>query len=203
MSEPHALSAPVAQRNPARSEAGAPLARAVHGWRLLVSSTLVMASTSLLVGCVIPPSLEVGADAGVNSPPAILAVTSDQQALPEPGPVLFEQGPTAGSVSVSLIDADVADILNVRIFVDYNAPARLDARVRCPPSATGTALRSVTCNLTNLCTVNDLNALHDMTIVVFDRPVLEDGTEPAFQAMDAPGLSTSRFYFLKCVPGQS
>ena len=45
---------------------------------------LVPMFVSMLTGCVIPPSLEVdNGDAGVNSPPAILSVTSDQQAQAE------------------------------------------------------------------------------------------------------------------------
>ncbi|HEY0190792.1 MAG TPA: hypothetical protein VGC42_06685 [Kofleriaceae bacterium] len=154
-------------------------------------------------GCVIPPSLEIGADAATNSPPAILSVTSDQQALAEPGPVLFNQGPTAGTLSVQVIDTDATDTLYVRIFVDYNAPDRLNARVFCAPLLPSAAVRTTTCNLTTLCTVSDLNAVHNMTIVVFDREPKEDGTDPAFQAMAPPGLSTSRFYLLKCVPGPS
>jgi len=40
-----------------------------------------------------------------------------------------------------------------------------------------------------------------MTIVVFDRPPDETGAgKPPFQEMPDGGLSTSRFYFLKCQP---
>src|SRR5258705_13511125 len=83
---------------------GSPLARGVHPIAGLVSIVFAL----LLVGCVIPPSLSVdNQDAGVNSPPAILAVRSDQQELPEPGPVVFDQGPTAGKLSLQVIDTDV------------------------------------------------------------------------------------------------
>ena len=198
MSEAHPVPTAVAPRNRARLRGLSRVARAVHGRRLLV-----LASLSLSGSCVIPPSLEVGADAAINSPPAITSVVSDQQALSEPGPVLFNQGATAGTLSVSLIDTDVTDTLYVRIFVDYNAPDRLNARVFCPPAQGPSAIRATTCNLTTLCTVSDLNAIHNMTTVVFDRQPKDDGTEPVFQAMDPPGLSTSRFYLLKCVPGSS
>jgi hypothetical protein len=202
MSEPDAPPDTAARGNSARSEARSWLARTVHTHERLVWSSLVMAPTLAMVGCVIPPSLSIGEDAGINSPPAILAVAGDQQALPEPGPVGFDVGRTAGNLSVSLIDTDVTDTLYVRIFVNYNAPERLDARVRCPPSSTGTAQRSVTCNLSTLCTDTDVGVQQNMTVVVFDREPLEDGSDPAFQAMPAPGLSTSRFYFLKCQPRQ-
>jgi hypothetical protein len=176
-----------------------------------MSCTPVIASATLLSvplgACVIPPSLEVSSDAAVNSPPAILSVAGDQQALAEPGPVVFDVGRTAGNLSVSLIDTDTTDTLYVRIFVDYNTPDRLDARVRCPPSSTGSAMRSVTCNLSTLCTQDDVTDIgatqsHNMTVVVFDRMPLEDGSDPAFQAMAPPGLSTSKFFLLKCQNGQ-
>jgi hypothetical protein len=39
---------------------------------------------------------------------------------------------------------------------------------------------------------------------VFDREPIDSGAgDPPFQAMPADGLSTSRFYFLKCQPGQT
>jgi hypothetical protein len=159
-----------------------------------------------LTGCVIPPSLSVGEDAGVNAPPAILSVTSDQQALPEPGPVLFDIGPTAGDLSVSLIDPDLLDTLYVRIFVDYNLPDRLDARSKCTAPPNMTPIRTATCPLNALCLMSDLGVQRNMTIMVFDREPIDSGAgEPPFQAMPpgSGGLSTSRFYFLKCQPGQT
>jgi hypothetical protein len=201
MSEPHAVRSPRLQRKPLQSQARSRVAYGLHASGAPV--VLAVVAMSMLASCVIPPSLEVGEDAGVNAPPAIVAVTSEQQALPEPGPVLFDKGRTAGTLTVSLLDVDVTDTLYVRIFVDYNQPDRLDARVRCPDSATSTATRTVTCNLTTLCTDTDIGVQRNMTIVVFDRKPLEDGSEPAFQAMPPGGLSTSRFYFLKCQPGQS
>jgi hypothetical protein len=161
-----------------------------------------MLATLYLVGCVIPPSLTIGEDAGVNAPPAILSVTSDQQALAEPGPVLFELGSTASDLSVQLIDTDLLDTLYVRIFVDYNVLNRLDARSKCtaPPNTTPT--RTATCPLNSLCTMDDVSVQRNMTIVVFDREPNDSGSgDPPFQAMDdKTGLSTSRFYFLKCQP---
>ncbi|HET7502601.1 MAG TPA: hypothetical protein VFK02_16385 [Kofleriaceae bacterium] len=158
--------------------------------------------SSMLAGCVIPPSLSTGEDAGVNSPPAITSVTSDQQALPEPGPVLFDVGPTAGDVRVSLIDTDLNDTLYVRIFVDYNLPNRLDARAKCMAPPGISPMRQTTCHLNALCANEDVGVQRSMTIVVFDREPLPPGDgEPPFQAMPVGGWSTSRFYFLKCQPG--
>ena len=108
-----------------------------------------------LASCVIPPSLSVSEDAGVNSPPAILSVSSDQVVLPEPGPVAFEIGGNT-DLSVSLIDTDADDTLYVRIFVDYNSPDRLDARSKCT-AGSGAARRTATCNLRSLCASTDLD----------------------------------------------
>ena len=178
------------------------MARAVHEAITLVHTGPAITMLTL-VGCVIPPSLQVdNQDAGMNSPPAIMSVTSDQQALPEPGPVLFDRGASAGNLSLSLIDTDLMDTLYVRIFVDYNLPDRLPPRAQCMASPNMKPVRTVTCGLASLCALGDLNVQRSMSIVVFDRPPLESG-EPPFQQMPAGGLSTSRFYFLKCQPPQT
>lgn len=159
---------------------------------LLVLLTLVGC-----VGCVIPPSLQVGDDAGINSPPAILSITSDQLELAEPKPVFVERGENAGNLSVSLIDTDVGDTLFVRIFVDYNLPDRLPARVACMVAPNLTPYRTVTCSLAGLCAMADIGVQRNMTVVVFDRLPMDQGADPQ-KMMDTTGLSTSRFYYLSC-----
>lgn len=190
--------------NSLQSWGGSSLARPVHRARLPVTSRVAMLWTAMLVGCVIPPSLSTSEDAAVNSPPAILAVTSDQQALPEPGPVVFDVGATAGDLSVSLIDTDITDSLYVRIFVDYNLPNQLDARAKCTAPPSMKPNRTATCHLNALCLPSDVGVQRSMTIMVFDRLPLDPGEgNPPFQAMPPGGLATSRFYFLKCQPGQT
>jgi hypothetical protein len=173
------------------------LARAVHSNQQIVRHGFLFSAVlglGGLGGCV--PSLSVDhQDAGINSPPAILAVRSDQQELPQPGPVLFERGP--GMVNVTLIDTDIEDTLFVRIFVDYSVSVPTPARSLCA-GASGTANRTATCDIKALCFPSDVGVERLMTIHVFDRPLLDSGT-PMFQAMDAPGLSTNRTYKLKCV----
>lgn len=196
---------PVAPKpNSLRSRRRSSLARPVHGPGVPVSGAASIFAMLYLVGCVIPPSLTIGEDAGVNAPPAILSVSSDQQALPEPGPVLFDIGSTAGDLSVQLLDTDLLDELYVRIFVDYNLPNRLDARSKCRAPPTTAPTRTATCPLNSLCVLEDLGVQRNMTIMVFDREPIDSGAgDPPFQAMPAGGLSTSRFYFLKCQPGQT
>jgi len=146
---------------------------------------------------VIPPSLSVdNQDAGVNSPPAILAVRSDDQELPEPGPVLFEVG--RGMLNAELIDTDLQDTLFVRVFVDYTIDKATAPRVLCTASPTGNAQRTVTCSLNALCLrPDDIGQTRLMSIKVFDREPLESG-DPAFQAMPEGGLSTGKFFQLQC-----
>ena len=131
----------------------------------------------------------------MNSPPAITAVHSDDQELPEPGPVLFNRG--AGSLNADLIDTDLNDTLYVRVFVDYTVDDPTAARANCTASPTNKAERKITCDLGALCLMADIDQTRDMTIVVFDREPLEAG-QPRFQAMPAGGMTTSRFYHLVC-----
>ena len=85
MSEPQFDRDARARRNWPSSHVRSLLARPLHDVPRLIRLALTMMS----VGCVIPPSLSVQTDAGVDSPPSITSVRSDNQELPEPGPVLF------------------------------------------------------------------------------------------------------------------
>jgi len=204
MSEFSEQAMPTPDHNLWQSWRGSPLARTVHAASLVVQISVSMLLTPM-VGCVIPPSLEVdNQDAGINSAPAIVAVSSDQQALSEPGPVTFEMGSTASDLRVSLVDTDTRDILYVRIFVDYNFPNRLDARARCQAPPSRDPSRTVTCKLNSLCLTEDLGVRRNMTVVVFDREPLGSEGDPPFQGMlpGGGGLSSNRFYFLNCQPPQ-
>jgi hypothetical protein len=168
----------------------------VHDKRLAVGVLLV----SLLVGCVIPPSLSVdNQDAGTNSPPSILAIRADQDAYSEPGPIALVMG--EGSLSVQLLDTDLNDTLYVRMFVEYTVKDPKPARSLCTAPPIQAAKRSVTCDVGAVCGMDDIPRTVTMplnlSIVVFDREPLESG-DPMFQAMPEGGLSTSRFFFLTC-----
>src|SRR5574337_921668 len=114
MSEPHAVMTPISASKSLKSQEGSWLARAVHDRGSAVEFGLL---SLLLVGCVIPPSLSVdNQDAGVNSPPGIVQVFSDN-VLPEPGPFVAEKGPGASPLRVTLVDSDKLDTLYVSVFV--------------------------------------------------------------------------------------
>jgi hypothetical protein len=176
---------------------GSRLARAVHDPRPVRAGLFAMTSLSMM-GCIIPPSLSVeNQDAGINSPPAILAVRSDQQELPEPGPVTFVRGSTTEKLQAELIDTDLGDTLFVKVFVDYTITDPTAPRSECTAAPTMSAKRTVTCGLQALCLTADVGETRKMNVVVFDREPLEAGTPP-FKAMPEGGLSTSRYFDLKC-----
>jgi hypothetical protein len=151
----------------------------------------------MLVGCIIPPSLSVQ-DAGVDSPPAITSVRSDNQELPEPGPLLFEVG-SMSPLNLTLLDTDLGDTLYVRIFVDYLVTAPTAPRSTCTgTSANNSSERTATCDLRALCLPADVGQERLMRIVVFDHQVLDTGPGPAFMTMAPGGESTSRTYKLDC-----
>lgn len=200
MSEPTSTRLAVARDNPATRNRRSPLARSLHGWAGAVR-IVAMLLVAELAGCVLPPSLSVdNSDASVNSPPSILAVRSDQQEFPEYSTLTFEIN-TSSTLNLTLLDTDLDDTLYARVFVDYDLPTPPNPtapRSNCTPAAGGVAAqRSSTCDLHGLCVATDLGKTHVLSVVVFDRQVLDSGT-PLYQAMPPGGLSTSRTFFLIC-----
>lgn len=198
MSELHGRRRGAGRAKLLQSRGGSRLARAVQDRGSIVTTGIPLALCATLVGCVIPPSLKVEDDAGVNSPPAILSVTGTSDALAEPGPY-FVESQSAGALTVSVIDTDVADTLFLRIFVDYNIPVgdRPAPRVKCAVPQTNQPVRTATCNLAGICQLSEAGEQHNMTIVVFDRMPVDDGDNPQ-SMLGTDGMSTSRFYFVRC-----
>ncbi len=194
MSEPHCAPAGRAASKPSQSLEGSALARRVHASRSPVRYALPLV---LLAGCIIPPSLSTGEDEEKqNSPPMIVAVSTDAEKLFEPGPMALTKG--QGTIRFDLLDTDVADVLVVGVFIGYDVDDPKPARAQCTAPPTGEPERSVTCSASAVCQSMDGGAQLHMTAVVFDRELAESG-EPRFQAMkDELGLSTSRFFFVEC-----
>jgi hypothetical protein len=169
------------------------LARALHGCGPAVLRVLPV----MFAGCIIPPSLGVEQqDAGVNSPPSIISVRSDQTELPEPGPIDIAVGQTS-PLNLTLLDTDVNDKLYVRVFFNYSlTPA---PRSTCTAAGTGQATRTATCALQGVCLTGDITTNPNlMQVMVFDRQPLEGGELPLYQAMPPGGLSTDRTYSVNC-----
>ena len=196
MSEPHAKNHTDFAANAARLLAGSRLARAVHD-----DARVGVLLSLLIAGCVFPPSLSVEQqDAGVNSPPAITAVRAEDQALAEAdpkSPAVFIRD--EGSLNISLLDTDEADTLVVRVFINYTLADPENYRAQCTAPPIGSARRSITCDVSDVCFEQDVTSgdTLNMSVVVFDRVPLESG-DPPFQAMPEGGLSTSRFFFITC-----
>lgn len=180
----------------------APANRASRLGSHAVARALHVAVAAAMTGCIFPPTLSVdNQDAGIDSPPAITSVRSNTQELLEPGPVEFAAFPTAQSVDLTLIDSDVQDTLYVRVFVNYFVSAPTSPVATCTAAPTGTPIRTISCDLTGLCSqANEINNQDLwMEIVVFDRPVQDSGT-PLYKAISSDGLSTDRTYQLLCLP---
>jgi hypothetical protein len=198
MSEPRRLTNPEIGDKPATFRGGSSVVHRVH--ESMASVRLLGFLLIPFAGCVLPPTLSVDtSDGGVNSPPAIIAVRSDEQELPEPGPVNFETGINAGTMAISLIDTDVDDDLYVRLFVNYTVAQPTSPRSTCETAPTGTTQRTATCTLRALCLAEDVGNTTPLflTVQVFDRKV-DDLQAPPFKAMPEGGLTTSRSYFLNC-----
>jgi hypothetical protein len=178
------------------------VARAVHELRAPVAPLLALSMVLVgFAGCILPPSLSTDdQDAGVNSPPSITAVRTDADNLFEPGPVSITRN--SGTINFDLLDTDVDDTLQVRVFIDYTIKTPTPVRAQCTAPPTGTPMRTVTCTASAICQPGDDGQTRNLTAVVFDRLPLESGN-PMFQAMPEGGLSTSRFFFVNCAGPQS
>lgn len=197
MSDPSVRSGRQFVRNTLEYQGGSALARTVHDSRARVSLMLTIAlSITGSGGCILPPSLSADSgDAGVNSPPTITAVRTDADNLFEPGPIALTSN--TGTIQFELLDTDVDDMLQVRVFIDYSIDDPTPHRTQCTAAATGSPKRTVTCAASTICQTADNGQRRNLTAVVFDRLPLEAG-KPEFQAMPAGGLSTSRFFFADC-----
>lgn len=196
MSDPRSSSGGARHANWASPHVRSALARPLH--HAVSMLPLLLAVT--MVGCIIPPSLSVDVqDAGVDSPPAITSVRSDNQELPEPGPVLFSVGGMS-TLDLTLLDTDLTDTLFVRVFVDYTVTVPTAPRSTCTgTSADNSAERTARCDLRALCLPADVGQMRLMRIVVFDREVVDSGLPgPPFMTMAPGGESTSRTYILTC-----
>lgn len=150
-----------------------------------------------LCACAVPPSLQLDQpDAGENAAPIITSVSDGAaKELVEPGPVNLVRG--RGTLSITLRDADIADVLNVRLYVDYNSPDPTPPRATCRASASTTVSRSTVCDISGVCTMADVGQTRLLWIEVFDREVLESGM-PRFRAMAAGGASSKWQYSMQC-----
>jgi hypothetical protein len=140
--------------------------------------------------CVIPPNLEPDdGDAGPSDTPIIL----EAQPAPDfsfPGPVQLHR-PDDRVMSLNLRDADLADVLYVRLYVDYGRPAPTPAWTECQAAPSGEPVRIAACSVSSLCTsIGGTDATdHLLEALVADRPFLSDADpgavgQPPYRALD-------------------
>jgi hypothetical protein len=176
---------------------------------LCIMAVSVCGSLGLAVlpaGCVVPVPLELDQpDAAPNSPPIILSV-KDETLTEVVSPELeLKTVDETGEFSFTLSDNDRNDQLEVHLYADYN---RVDGTgvlhqnnflsvCLAPPGD----VRTTVCGLSNICAGlvgNGFTNPHFLEAVVSDRAIDFDAAPP-FRAIPAPGLSTSRAWFLDCL----
>jgi hypothetical protein len=157
----------------------------------------------LLEGCLFPPSLSSETqDAQVNSPPAILSVRTNQAELYPFGPLPVVQGMLGQQLAVTLLDTDLDDILYVRVYVNYTPAEPTPPRSSCRTTDSDSPQRSATCDISALCLRADVGLESDVTVEVFDRELLDEGT-PQFKAVAPPGISTYQAFKMTCTGGST
>ena len=155
-----------------------------------------------MYACVVPPPLGLDQpDAGANAAPVIESVRgADGKELAQPGPVnVIER---QGDATILVYDADVADTLFVRAFVDYTAQNPTAPRAQCtasPPTDATQRERTLQCTMKGLCNDADVTTgnPHFLTFEVYDRPVIDDPL--LFRSVAAPGQKSQIDYLMTCL----
>jgi hypothetical protein len=176
--------------NPLKSYGRSPVARFV-----LIPVALVLLST--FPACAVPPALQLDQpDAKENGAPIITALTVGAQALAEPGPITeIERG--RGNMAVTVRDTDVEDTIFIRMFVDYGLPNPTAPRSFCKVLPGTTVSRTISCDISGLCTDGDIDENRLLWIEVFDREPLDSGI-PRYRVMPEGGYSSKWSFSLQC-----
>jgi hypothetical protein len=199
---------PLPARNSAQSFGFGRAARNVLALCIMAASVCGSLGLAVLpAGCVVPVPLELDQpDAAPNAPPIILSVKDmSLNEVLSPGPLQLHTVDETGQFFFTLSDNDSGDQLEVHLYADYN---RVDTTglvhqnnflsvCLAPPGD----VRTTICGLSNICAGlagNGFTNPHFLEAVVSDRPIDFDASPP-FRAIPAPGLSTSRAWFLDCI----
>ncbi len=176
--------------NPLKSSGRSPMARF-----MLLTGALVIFPAA--IACAVPPGLQLDQpDAKENSAPIITAAAVGAEALTEPGPITeIERG--RGNMAVTVRDTDVEDTLYIRMFVDYGLPDPTAPRGFCKTTPGITTSRTISCDISGICTNDDIDVTRLLWIEVFDREPLDSGT-PRFRVMPEGGYSSKWAFSLQC-----
>jgi hypothetical protein len=133
----------------------------------------------MVSACVIPPDLEPDdGDAGTSSPP-LLVEAGPAPDFSLPGPITFTR-PETRTMSLTLRDNDLTDVLYIRLFVDYGRPNATPFQGDCQAPPSGQVQRLTECSVSSLCQFIPTTDLgdHYLEAVVSDRPFIAD-SDPA------------------------
>ncbi|MCP4446213.1 MAG: hypothetical protein GY811_12845 [Myxococcales bacterium] len=152
-------------------------------------ATLVIAAQLLLLvtvagACLFPPELEAGtSDAGPGSSPVIFSSGPAPDFL-FPGP-LFLDRQDSRTLSLTVLDNDIDDVVHVRLYIDYGRPNPEPAYAECQAAPTGEATRVLACPVNTLCNpIADTDqGEHVLEAMVADREFLQD-SDPAAEGQD-------------------
>ena len=169
---------------------------------------LLFATPVLGSACIFPPELQVSAnDAGPSSPPVITSAGPAPDFL-FPGPVILDRQDSR-TLSLTVRDNDVDDVIFVRLYIDYGLPNPEPAFAECQAAATGEAARVVACPVNSLCNpIEDSDTgAHVLEAMVVDRAFLADSDpaaeeQPLYRAVrEATRVQpTFRSWLMQCNP---
>ena len=139
-----------------------------------------------MTACIIPIPAEVdSSDGGIDFTPFI------KSAIPAP-PGGIDLPP---SLSLTLEDGNVGDVLYLRAFRDYEGTPYLDTNVATPSGTLERTAEFTTNTWCNGATPGD----HQFSVVVADRPFFEQpSVKPEYQAVTLNGKSTTTYWTFRC-----
>jgi hypothetical protein len=172
------------------------------------ASTVLSAATLLLIlaflaACIIPPALEVEVDdAGVNPSPNIVSSASPFEF---PGPFTLARDDTDATISLTIVDSDLAATMFVRLFLDYDPATGAGLVTECQAAPTGELARVVSCPATTICgrlDPADTN-LHSLEAVAADQLWLtaddpDAADQDPLRAVPDGSLPSVRGWFMRC-----
>jgi hypothetical protein len=183
------------------------VARPVLSARWMCLSLALLALLEV-TACVIPPELEPDTgDAGPSSPPVIVEAGPSPD-FQFPGPVVLARQDSR-RMSLTLKDNDVADVLYIKLYVDYGRPTATPAWADCQAAPSGVPVRIAECPVSALCTSiggNDASD-HYLEAMVADRPFLaaDDPDQPPYRALDdiARAAWSVRSWLMRCASDET
>ncbi len=156
----------------------------MSSWATLLVVLQVLAFVGIGTACIFPPDLEVGdVDAGPGSSPVILSAGPAPDFL-FPGPLILDrQDPR--TLSLTILDNDVDDVLHVRLYIDYGRPNPEPHYAECQAAPTGEATRVLACPVNVLCNpIADTDqGDHVLEAMASDREFIAD-SDPAAEGQD-------------------